>query len=209
MSQRSGLLFIISAPSGTGKTSVCKELLKCMPDLVPSISYTTRLPRADERDGVDYWFVTPQTFQEKLDKGEFAEWAVVHGHLYGTPVDRLKKAIGLGKDVLLAIDVQGAERLGKAFPRVITIFLLPPSWEILKERIRERRANSMKDVEQRLTRAREEVTHGKDYDYLVINKDLATAVEELRAIIIAERCRTAHVLPREGMGLCCREKQLS
>lgn len=194
MSQGRSLLFIVSAPSGTGKTSVCKELFRCIPDLMPSISYTTRAPRADERNGVDYWFVSPETFQEKLDNGKFAEWAMVHGHFYGTPLDKLKKNIELGKDILLAIDVQGAKRLRKAFPRVITIFLLPPSWEILKERLWERNANSIDDMEKRLTQAREEVTHCRDYEYLIINKDIETAVEELRAIIMAERCRTAHVL---------------
>ena len=189
MLQRSSLLFIVSAPSGTGKTSVCRRLLRWIPDLIPSISYTTRPPRTDEQEGMDYWFVSPETFQEKRDKGEFAEWAMVHGCFYGTPLEEIKKNIALGKDILLTIDVQGAERLHQIFPKVITIFLLPPSWEILRERLGERKTDSREDMERRLNRARKEIAHCKDYDYLIINKDLEAAVEELRAIIIAERCR--------------------
>jgi guanylate kinase len=149
MSRIGSLLFILSAPSGTGKTSVSKEILRRMPDLIPSISYTTRLPRDNERNGIDYWFVSPETFQDMLDKGEFAEWAIVHGHFYGTPLEGIKKDRSLGKDILLAIDVQGGEKLRQVFPQVITIFLLPPSWEILRERLWKRETNSIKDMEQR------------------------------------------------------------
>jgi guanylate kinase len=144
---------------------------------------------------VDYWFVSPEIFKEKIHKGEFAEWARVHGHFYGTPLDKLKKDIACGKDILLAIDVQGAEKLRKLFPQAIGIFLLPPSWDVLTDRLTKRKTDTKKDMEQRLNRAREEVTYSKDYDYLVINKDLEVTVEELRAIIMAERSRTANILP--------------
>jgi len=193
--KREGTLFIVSAPSGAGKTSICKELIACIPALTLSVSYTTRPPRPGEQEGIDYFFISEEVFQEKIRKGELAEWAVVHGYYYGTPMEWLKSNIRLGNDILLDIDVQGAKNLKERFPQAVTIFILPPSWEVLERRLRDRMTDTPEEMQQRLNDAREEISHCREYDYIIINERLEEAIEQIRAIIIAERSRSAKVYP--------------
>jgi guanylate kinase len=165
-----------------------------MPTLIPSISYTTRPPRPGEQDGVDYYFVSPETFQQKIHQEELAEWALVYGYLYGTPLKELRDHIESGRDILLDIDIQGAKNLRQKFPNAVTIFVLPPSWDILEKRLRSRNTDSPEEMTKRLAQARYEITHCKEYDYLIINEELDEAVSQICSVIIAERCRVAKVL---------------
>lgn len=189
-----GLLFIVSAPSGAGKTSLCKEVLRRFEargsrPLRWSCSYTTRPPREGEVHGKDYFFVSDAEFDRMIREGEFAEWAQVHGRRYGTSLRYLEQAEAEGIDLLLEIDCQGARQLREKYPRGRFIFVLPPSWRALKQRLLGRRTESAAEVEQRLETARREVQEWGMYDYLVINDDFASAVEELWAVITAEGCR--------------------
>ncbi|HHT9153073.1 MAG TPA: guanylate kinase [Candidatus Hypogeohydataceae bacterium YC40] len=180
MTERNGKLLIISGPSGSGKTSICRELEK-NPRVRKSISATTRPPRPQEQEGKDYYFVSEEEFQKKIKRGEFAEYARYSGHLYGTLLDALKKAIKEGVVYLLEIDVQGAQEILKKFPEAISIFILPPNEEALKERIMER--NLQTDIESRLAIAREEIKFAKKYKYRVVNDVLERAVEEIQQIL--------------------------
>lgn len=189
--KRNGLLFIISAPSGAGKTSLFKKVIEKVEDIKASVSHTTRSPRPDERDGVDYHFIRQEEFQEKIKRGEFIEWAEVHGNLYGTSVENLKIIQDRGLDLILDIDIQGAEKIRKAYKNAICIFILPPSIEILEDRLKGRGSDSEEEIQKRLNRAKEEILHYKNYGYVIINADIDKAADELRSIIIAERCRVA------------------
>ena len=193
---KEGLLFIISAPSGAGKTSLCREAVKNFSDLYYSVSYTTRSPRPGEEDGEDYFFVSETEFQEMVDNEEFGEWAEVHGNRYGTSVDSLKKRQCSGTDVILDIDEQGARQLRTHFPNSISVFVIPPSWSELEERLRSRRTDSEDEILKRLKNAREELKHIESYDYLLINDDFDHAVSLLQSIIDAERCKRERVLPQ-------------
>jgi len=186
---REGQVFIISAPSGSGKTTLVKELISSLPDLQLSVSYTTRKPRPGEREGVDYFFLTEEEFEEKRMEGELVEWAEVSGHYYGTSYQRLNRYLQQGKDVLLLIDVQGALQMKEKLSRVVSIFVLPPSWKALKQRLEERGTDTIEEIQRRLELARREVDYWSHYDYIVINETLTEAVERLRSIIIAERSR--------------------
>ncbi len=176
-------LFIISAPSGTGKTTLCRTVRQHFPDMLYSISYTTRSPRFDEQDGVDYFFITKEEFQKKIQKGEWAEWAEVHGNFYGTSADFLNSGIAAGKDILLTIDVQGTYQILKRYPDSITIFIMPPSMDILKNRLESRGANSEKDIRRRLFDAKDEMEKSSIYRYVVVNDHLLDAEAELLSII--------------------------
>jgi guanylate kinase len=180
----------VSAPSGAGKTTLCREVRGLRPDLAYSVSYTTRPPRMGEIDGADFHFVTEPQFHALRDRDEFAEWAVVHGNLYGTRASLLEAALAGGSDVLLDIDTQGAAQLRRRYPHAVLIFIMPPSMAELTQRLRERRSNANADIDRRLARAREEMRLWRQYDYLVVNRDLKEAVDQLTAIIQAERCRT-------------------
>ena len=193
---KKGLLFIISAPSGTGKTSLCKEAKKFFPDLYYSVSYTTRFPRPGEKDGEDYHFVSEEEFLEMMNRKRFAEWAEVHGNRYGTTIDSLKGFRLKGIDVILDIDGQGAEQLRNVFPGSICVFVLPPSWKRLEERLKSRKTDSKEDISKRLENAREELQYIGSYDYVLINDDFNDAVSTLKSIIVAERCRRERVLAR-------------
>jgi len=186
---RKGLIIVVSAPSGAGKTTVCERLLADMPELAMSVSYTTRRPRKGERDGEDYFFISKERFHEERDRGLFLEWAEVHDHFYGTPRDFLEKRVQAGKDTVLDVDVQGAYSISRAFPRGVLILLLPPSLAELRRRLRERGSDSAKDVDVRLKNARTEFHCYPTFDYLVINEKVNEAVEHLKSIIIAERRR--------------------
>lgn len=197
------LLIVVSAPSGAGKTSLCEEAVRQIPDLVHSVSYTTRVPRPHERHGRDYYFVDAGTFQRMVEAGEFAEWARVHGHLYGTSKALLEAHLTAGKDIILDIDTQGAAQLKRVYPEGIFVFILPPSWEQLERRLRARQSDSPEEIERRLRKAREEMKVFQEYDYVIINDVLERAVSRLCAIIVAERCRSFRLDSgfREALGL--------
>ena len=185
----SGDLFIISAPSGAGKTSLVKSLLQSDLDLNLSISHTTRLPRSSEVDGEDYHFVSKETFLRMLNNGEFLESAEVYGNFYGTSEKWIHEKISAGQDIVLEIDCQGAKQVQRIFTRSIGIFILPPSLEALAIRLNSRGQDDPEVIQKRLTAAREEVSHIHDFDYIVINNQLEYALHELVCIIKAERLR--------------------
>ncbi len=185
----SGDLFIISAPSGAGKTSLVKSLLQSDLGLNLSISHTTRSPRSSEVDGEDYHFVSRETFQRMLNNGEFLESAEVYGNFYGTSEKWIHEKILAGQDIVLEIDCQGAKQVQRIFTRSIGIFILPPSLEALAIRLNSRGQDDPEVIQKRLTAAREEVSHIHDFDYIVINNQLEYALHELVCIIKAERLR--------------------
>ncbi|HID30044.1 MAG TPA: guanylate kinase [Desulfobacterales bacterium] len=178
-----GHLFIISAPSGAGKSTILTEILKEDHRLRYSISCTTRAPRGNERDGVDYYFISDASFRRKIDSGELAEWAEVHGHLYGTSARFLNDGLRDGYDVLFDIDVEGAKKLYAKYPEATLVFIAPPSMEELKRRLAERGTDSAQAIEQRMKNARGEMAEAKWYHYVIVNDDLTRAVSNLKAII--------------------------
>ena len=187
------LLVVVSAPSGAGKTSLCEWAVTAVPGLVHSVSHTTRSPRPHEVQGRDYYFVDEPTFRAMADRGEFAEWAVVHGRLYGTSCAVLEGHFAVGQDVILDIDTQGAAILRERYPEGVFVFIVPPSWEVLEQRLRLRHSDTETDIRRRLERAREEVRHYAEYQYVIANAVFAQAGEELKAIILAERRRSLRV----------------
>ncbi|MEJ2699340.1 MAG: guanylate kinase [Desulfuromonadales bacterium] len=191
---REGILFVISAPSGAGKTSLCKEIIDFFPGLRHSISFTTRQARAGEKEGTDYHFVSPETFEGMVERGEFAEWAEVHGNRYGTSLQTLESAREAGQDILLDIDCQGAAQLKKTCREGVFIFILPPTLLELRQRLEGRNTDSREVIERRIANARGEIGEAVWYDYLVVNDEFSEALEELRAIIVAEGCRTQRVI---------------
>jgi guanylate kinase len=186
-------LVVVSAPSGAGKTSLCDHVVGVVPELVHSVSHTTRPPRPAEVDGKDYYFVGEATFRGMVERGEFAEWAEVHGRLYGTARAVLATHFAAGRDVILDIDTQGAALLRASFPDGVFVFIVPPSWTILEERLRLRHSDAEADIRRRLQRAREEVQHYGEYGYVLVNDEFARTAEELKAIILAERRRSWRV----------------
>jgi guanylate kinase len=191
--RRRGALFVVSAPSGAGKTTLCREARLRLPDLGYSVSYTTRAPRPGEIDGTDFHFVTADGFHALRDRGEFAEWAEVHGNLYGTRARVLEETLAGGHDILLDIDTQGAATLRRRYPEAVLVFIVAPSMAELEQRLRERRSDAEREIARRLRRAREEIALWRHYDYLVVNRELKEASEQLVAIIAAERARTARL----------------
>ena len=192
--QRKGILYVISAPSGAGKTSICKEILQQFPALQQSISYTTRAMRAGEHDGVDYHFVTHDVFREMIDAGAFVEWAEVHGNRYGTARPALEKATAEGADILLDIDFQGAEQLRNSGLDVVSIFILPPDMGELRKRLDTRNTDDHQIIERRMKNAVAEIAEAVKFDYLVVNDVLEKAVQTVGAIIKAETARTKRVI---------------
>jgi guanylate kinase len=193
MIRRRGTLIVVSAPSGAGKTTLCREARLLLEDLAYSVSYTTRPPRPAEIAGTDFHFVTEAEFVRRRAAGEFAEWATVHGNLYGTHADTLDAALDQGLDILLDIDTQGAQQLRRRYPEAVLIFIMPPSLAELEQRLRERRSDAESEIRRRLTRAREEIAQYRTYGYLIENRDLKDAVMQLVSIIQAERCRTTRL----------------
>jgi guanylate kinase len=189
MSSSRGLLFIVSAPSGAGKTTLVERLVEETPHLRMSRSYTSRSARQGELDGVDYNFVSRQQFERMVSAGEFLEWADVFGNLYGTSRADTERLLAAGQDVVLVIDVQGARQVRARAAEAISIFVMPPSYRILEQRLRGRSKDSEEAVQRRLQVARAEVAAFTEYDFIVINDELAPAVERLRAIVLAERAR--------------------
>ena len=184
-----GIPFIISAPSGTGKTSICREIRSIIPGLSFSVSFTTRPKRKDEKEGEDYFYISLETFKEMIDKGVFLEWAQVHGHYYGTSKDFVTKEINQGLDCLLDIDIYGAKNLKKIYPNGIFIFVIPPSLKELRSRLSQRQSEDLDEIHLRMENAISELWAFEEYQYLIINDNLSRAIEELKSIILAERCR--------------------
>jgi guanylate kinase len=187
---RRGILFIISAPSGTGKTTLCKQLTANIPGLWHSVSYTTRKSRPGEEQGREYFFTDEPTFQTMIDRHEFVEWARVYGHLYGTPRKTLADKIDQGIDVLLEIDVQGATQVKKKFEDAVSIFILPPSMTVLRQRLLSRASDSTDEIQRRLQKVKEEVWSYRDYAYIVRNDDLERSLHDLENIFLGERLKT-------------------
>ena len=189
MMKTKGNLIVISGPSGTGKGTVCKELLKQHPQIAYSISATTRNPRAGEVNGKDYWFISKEEFKQMIAENKLLEWAEVYGNYYGTPADKVREVLDSGQDVLLEIDTQGAMNVQKIFLKEATfIFLLPPSLEELEKRIRGRGTETEEAIKRRLSAAIDEIPYGHHYDYIITNDEVNNVVEKILNIIEAERC---------------------
>ncbi|NTV55674.1 MAG: guanylate kinase [Deltaproteobacteria bacterium] len=184
-----GRIFVVSGPSGSGKSTLIRELRQKVPGLGYSISHTSRPPRGQEKNGVEYHFVSKESFQKMVENGEFVEWAEVYQDLYGTSVSSLRSQITMGLDVIMDIDVQGARNIKDHFKDAILIYVLPPSLEILEKRLRERGTDDEKAIRTRLKKAGKEIKNCVSYDYLLFNDQLDQTVEELKSILIAERCR--------------------
>jgi guanylate kinase len=188
-SSRRGLLFVVSAPSGTGKTTVVERLVQVVPDLALSRSYTSRPARPGESDGVDYNFITRSRFEQMIAADAFLEWADVFGNLYGTGATDAERELASGRDLVLVIDVQGARQVRSRFPDTVGVFVMPPSYAVLEQRLRGRSKDPEEAMERRLQTARAEVAAFVEYDYVIVNDELEACVERLRAIVIAERTR--------------------
>jgi guanylate kinase len=182
-----GLIFIVSAPSGTGKTTLVRRVMEELPCLRFSVSYTTRPPRASEKDGVDYHFVSHEVFREMVDKEQFLEWAEVLGHCYGTARVDVEALESEGVDLILDIDTQGAKKAKERLAHAILIFLLPPSIETLQERLLGRGLDSVETIQFRLTHAKKDIEEAHWYHHIIVNEKIEETVEKLKAIIIAER----------------------
>jgi guanylate kinase len=186
---RRGLLFIVSAPSGAGKTTLVERLVEQTPHLKMSRSYTSRAARAGETDGVDYNFVTRERFEAMAAADEFLEWALLYGNLYGTCAADTEKVLAAGDDVVLVIDVQGARKIRGRGLDATSVFVMPPSLAALEQRLRGRRQDSDPEIRRRLEVAREEVAAFSEYDFVVVNDRVTSAVDRLRSIVVAERAR--------------------
>jgi len=189
------LLFVVSGPSGVGKSTLCRYILKNMPDIRLSVSYTTRKPRSGEMDGKEYRFISENEFRQKISEHAFAEYAEVYGQLYGTPWKELEQIPGSITDVLLDIDVQGARQVMKTLQKAVTVFILPPSLEVLRARLVERGTDTMEEQNRRFQKAQDEMLSYTEYQYTIRNETLDQAIKELQAVIVAERVRTIHVDP--------------
>ena len=185
--QGNGELFIVSAPSGAGKTTLCRKLCAIVPRLKYSVSYTTRPRRKGEINNVHYTFISEKKFKDMIREEEFAEWAVVHGNLYGTSIRRLKELLKRGYDIILDIDVQGAVQMKRRIKDAVYIFVLPPSMKVLQKRLKFRRSDSAEQIKRRLEKAREEILSYRNYDYVIINNKLGKAARELESIILTRR----------------------
>ena len=184
-----GRLFVVSGPSGVGKDALLNELFRCLPGIVRSVSATTRAPRNGEQEGLDYHFLTRAQFEQDIAADRFLEYAQYNAQYYGTPLDRMTAQLAAGLDVVLKIEVQGAQNVRRLMPEAVLIFLLPPSLEELERRLRGRNTDSEEKIAERLRIARAELAAASQYDYHVVNDDFATALETLRCIVVAERHR--------------------
>ena len=189
-----GVVIVMSAPSGAGKTTLCNNLTKRFPALQESVSYTTRAPREGEVDGVNYHFISVEAFRSMVEENAFAEWAEVHGHLYGTSLATLRKSREYGMDILLDIDCQGAKRLKDNGVRGVFVFVLPPSMEELRRRLESRSSDPQDVIERRIARAADEIREARWYDYIIVNDRLDQAQELLAAIVTASRAETCRML---------------
>jgi guanylate kinase len=186
-----GNLFVVAAPSGAGKSSLVKALLELDSHLAVSVSHTTRQPRGQEQDGREYHFVDERTFREMIDRGEFFEWALVHGHLYGTSRKAIEARLQGGEDVVLEIDWQGALQIKKLFPHAVLIFILPPSWDELRQRLHRRGEDGTDAIDERLANAREEVAQARHFDFVIVNSLFETALFDLKTVVHSQRLKYA------------------
>jgi guanylate kinase len=196
LKRRRGSLFIVSAPSGAGKTTLCRQLAAQMEGIIHAVSYTTRPLREGEVNDRDYSFIRRDEFMRMKDAGEFIEWAEVHGNLYGTSRRRLEDTLTMGIDVIHDINTHGAEQMRRNFHGGVFIFVFPPSMDTLRKRLENRMSDSPEEIERRIKRAAEEMREYRKYDYVIVNKVLDEALRELTSIVIAERVRTDKVDPR-------------
>ncbi|MBW2239107.1 MAG: guanylate kinase [Deltaproteobacteria bacterium] len=183
MTLHRGHLFIISAPSGAGKTTLSRAIRKRFTDMVYSVSYTTRSPRKGEQDGVDYHFISKEAFKKDIETGRWSEWAEVHGNYYGTSAEFIEKGLSSGRDILLDIDVQGTIQILKRHPDSVTVFVLPPSMDTLRQRLEMRGTESKTVLNRRLENAKKEMAHKNLYRHVIVNDQLLSAIEELISII--------------------------
>lgn len=198
-SREKGVLFVVSAPSGAGKTTIVRRVISQLAGVSLSISCTTRAPRPGEQEGVDYSFITRAEFSALEQAGRFIEWAQVHGDLYGTPRANLER-LRQGEDLVLEIDTQGAMKIREAFSDAVLIFILPPSLEVLKGRLRSRGGDAEETIRARLHNAQKELDQMGCYDYIVVNEEIEEATREVASIIIAERCKAARILAERSGG---------
>ena len=191
--RREGTLFVISAPSGAGKTTLCQKLLKNIPTLKLSVSFTTRPSRKGEINDLHYTFVTEKKFKNMIERGEFAEWATVHGNLYGTSIKRLKKLNREGYDIILDIDTRGAMQLQKSYNNAVYIFVLPPSMKILESRLVGRRTDAGDIVNERLNNAKAEIMSYSNYDYIIVNDKLDVSYKQIESVVLSTKLRTEKI----------------
>jgi guanylate kinase len=196
LSERQPAVIVVSAPSGAGKTTVLNRVLGELPGIRFSVSHTTRAPRGGEREGEDYYFVDRTTFLRLRDQDRLLEWAEVHGNLYGTGRAELERAQAESRDLLLDIDVQGATQVRSRVPGAVTVFILPPSYEVLERRLRGRGQDGEETIRRRLAAAGREIGAFESYDYAIVNEELEVCVEELKCIVRSARCRVALVTER-------------
>ena len=186
-----GNLFVVAAPSGAGKSSLVKALLELDSHLALSVSHTTRAPRGQEQHGREYWFVDEPEFRAMVARGEFFEWAQVHGKLYGTSRKAIEERLNHGEDVVLEIDWQGAQQIKRLFPQTVTIFILPPSWDELEQRLKRRGEDKPEVIRMRMANAREEVAHAREFDFVIINALFETALFDLKTVVHSQRLKYA------------------
>jgi guanylate kinase len=196
--KREGLILILSAPSGAGKTSLCCELFKTFPDMKESVSYTTRKPRQGEVDGEAYYFVDNDVFERMVAEDSFAEWAEVHGNKYGTALRTLEEARKNGVDLVLDIDCQGARKLKEQFDGGVYVFIMPPSMEELRRRLEHRSSDAQDVIERRIATAADEIREARWYDYIIFNDNFDVASKELASIVIAHRRKTFRMMEKVG-----------
>jgi len=196
MSKEKGIFIVVSAPSGAGKTTICRKVLKAFPEIAYSISYTTRPLRSGEKNGRDYYFVSEEEFRKKIEAGDFAEWTEKFGFFYGTSVQAMREVLDQGKNMLLDVDTEGARNLKRCFPEGVFVFILPPSLEELRKRLAGRGSENENDMSVRLEKARDEIREVFWYDYIVINDQVGNAVDELKSIYLAEQNKRERVLPK-------------
>ena len=185
-----GLFFIVSAPSGAGKTTLCKELCRTVPGIKHSVSYTTRPRRKGERNNKHYFFISQERFKTMINKKEFAEWAMVHSNLYGTAKKHLEEIINKGYDIILDIDVNGAVQMRRVYKDASYIFILPPSMKVLEKRLSGRKSDTDDVISRRLNKARDEISYYEDYDYIIINDKFEKALSDLQSIVRTARLKT-------------------
>jgi len=191
------LLFVVSGPSGVGKSTLCRHILQEIPDIRLSVSCTTRPPRPGETDGKEYRFISEEEFRANIEAHAFAEWAEVYDRLYGTPWKELEQEPGVHTDILLDIDVQGARQVMKTLQKAVTIFILPPSLETLRTRLAGRGTDSSEEQNRRFQKSQDEMKNYSEYQYTIRNETLEQAIRELRAVIVAERVKTTHMEPAQ------------
>jgi guanylate kinase len=186
-----GNLFVVAAPSGAGKSSLVKALLELDSHLALSVSHTTRAARGQEQHGREYWFIDEPEFRAMVARGEFFEWAQVHGRLYGTSRKAIEERLNHGEDVVLEIDWQGAQQIKRLFPQTVTIFILPPSWDELEQRLKRRGEDKAEVIRTRMANAREEVSHAREFDFVIINALFETALFDLKTVVHSQRLKYA------------------